>query len=142
MRAWFRTTAVAIVFGVVPLLGCISLGGLGKGESIPPLTLHVNNNLSTPTNLSIYAVSSTGRVLLGNIDASGSKDFDFSPASYVTTYRLVAQSTLGGTMRSQTFSVGSASTERITWSLVPNTLVFDDSSDDDKGGTNASGTSR
>ena len=99
---------------------------LGRNDEPPPkpIQIEVKNNLTYPSELTVYIVSSGIRQMLGFMGPSETKTFTFTPISYAQTYRLVGQLPLSRYIRSQPFTVGSEMTGMISWTLVPNIVGF------------------
>ena len=107
-------------------LGC-SAATAGNQGPPRPLALEIDNNLTLPTDLTIYAQTEGGtRRLIGSVPPARNVTFQFTPDSYSTQYRLVARTPLGGQIRSEAFIVGSGMTGQIVWTLVPNIIGFRD----------------
>jgi hypothetical protein len=99
-------------------------------EPIRPVTIEVKNNLTMPTQITVYMVSEEGyRQMLGDVAPSDSRTFAFTPRSYTETYRLVAQIPLARPFASQPFIIGSGMTGWIQWTMIPNIIGFWDRED-------------
>lgn len=125
----------------------------GNDQPLHPLTIEVKNNLTEPTQITVYILSEGGyRQILGDVGPSDSRTFAFTPRSYTETYRLVAQIPLARPFRSQPFTVGSEMTGWIQWTMIPNiigfwdreedTVVVPDSTPHDSAGTMTSDTTK
>jgi len=112
------------------LAGCSGLSNRND-QPMHPLTIEVKNNLTMPTQITVYIISEGGfRQVLGDIGPSDSRTFAFTPRSYSETYRLVAQIPLSRPFRSQPFTVGSEMTGWIQWTMIPNIIGFWDREED------------
>jgi hypothetical protein len=118
--------AVALAAAVIGVAACATLRGRTEGPTVP-VAIEVQNNLSIPTDLTVYAVTRSGaRTLLGGVPPAATKTFTFKPVSFSEPYRLLATRSLRRAIESQVFIVGSDMTGRIIWILSPNIVGFED----------------
>lgn len=117
---------VSAVFAAITFISVISCASLSRNSGPPPgpVEIEVKNNLTIPSEITVYIVSAGNRQILGIIGSNDTKTFSFKPISYTETYRLIAQIPLENSIRSQPFNVGSEMTGVITWTLVPNIIGF------------------
>jgi hypothetical protein len=112
--------ALALAAGLAPL-GCATSHAKGKS---PEIVVHLTNNLTPPTDISVFAVSGDGfRRLLGDVPPNGHKVLHASVSGAAQTLRLVAQPPLGRLLRSQPFTISGSET-LIDWDLQSNSLWF------------------
>lgn len=128
-RTLSKTFSRASLTAAIVICACISACTPNRGgrnvRPVKAVAVEIQNNLSLPTALTIYATNGyAGRVLLGNAASAGTTTLAFTPAAYSETYRLVATRPLGRNIVSQPFTVGSEMTGRIVWTLVPNIIGF------------------
>jgi hypothetical protein len=114
------------VAAALTLLACASGSGRSAEGTPHPVDIEVRNNLLVPTDLTVYAVRSTGggAMLLGSILPAKTQTLRFTPSAYTDSYRLYARLPNGRAIRSESFIVGSDMTGTIVWTLVPNILGF------------------
>jgi hypothetical protein len=130
-----RTAALAsaAILSAAILVSCASAGGRTEGPTVP-VDVVVNNNLTIPADLTVYAVTRGGnRTLLGGVLPQKTATFTFKPVSFSEPYRLLATRARGRDIRSQMFTVISDMTGKIIWTLVPNIVGFEDVETDSAG---------
>jgi hypothetical protein len=112
--------ALALTAGLAPA-ACATSRARGGA---PEIVVHLTNNLTPPSDVSIYAVSEDGfRRLLGDVAPNGRKVLRVPVHGAAQTLRLVAQLPLGRGLRSQPFTVSGGRTV-IDWDLQTNSLWF------------------
>jgi hypothetical protein len=113
----------AFLISAIALSACASAStGRSEGPTIP-VDLVVRNNLLASTDLTIYAVTWDGhRTLLGSVPPTETRTFTFKPVSFSERYRLLATRIRGRDVRSETFTVGTDMTGKITWTMIPNLI--------------------
>ena len=120
-----RLTRAAAVAVAITMAGCATMH---PNADVPPhpVTITVVNNLSLPTELTLYAVTTGGSFhLLGNVAPSDSTSVQMTPRSFSEPYRLLVQGMQhGARLWSDEFTVRDATTGEIRWQLVPNILQF------------------
>jgi hypothetical protein len=118
--------------GMFCFLGCATLRGGKDSAVIAPVTIEIDNNLTLPTLISVYAVSDGGgiRTRIGDVPGASKRSFEFKPTSFSQPYRLIAVRQLARTIRSHVFSVGSETTTKIVWTLYPNLIGFEEFDND------------
>jgi hypothetical protein len=123
-----------IVSAAIGLLAaCASAGGRSSGPTLP-VQLEINNNLSLPTDITVYAITHGGaRTLLGDVPPGTTRSFTFKPVSFSERYHLLAIRPLKRPIRSQFFSVGDDMTGTVVWTLVPNIVGFEEIDTDTTG---------
>lgn len=121
--AYVFTAAVALA---APY-GCASAGHHGDDDSMHPVNVEINNNLTVPTVITVFVdQGGNSRSMLGTVPGAATRTFQFTPISYSQPYRLIAQRQLAREIRSQPFTIGSDMTGTVEWSLVPNIVGFYD----------------
>ncbi len=128
---WSSVAASFIIIGAAAVQsGCAS--ARGRSGPVRPVELDIENNLTVPTDLSVYAIRVNGgaRQIIGDVPPATTKAFQFTPDSYSEVYRLVASGPNGRAIRSQSFIVGYDMTGQIIWTLVPNIIGFRDTGTD------------
>jgi hypothetical protein len=114
--------ALALAVGLAPA-ACATSHAKGKG-SPPEIVVHLTNDLTPPSDVSVYAVSEDGfRRLLGDVPPNGRKVLRFSISGVAQTFRLLAQLPLGRALRSQPFTVSGGQT-LVDWNLQTNSMWF------------------
>lgn len=125
-----RITTLSFALAItasITLASCTS--ARGRANSVPPhpVDVEINNNLSLPTDLTVYlAGQDEGRRILGSVPPGKTKTLQFTPSSYSEPYRLIATRALHRDVVSQPFTIGSGMTGRLIWTLVPNIIGFED----------------
>lgn len=126
MRLHHRVAVTAAVVASAAMGGCATLR---QQDNVPPhpITITVNNNLSLPSDLTVYAVSTYGGPrILGSAVPARTTSFQLTPRSFSEPYRLLARTAMGGRIWSQQYTVRDTRTGEIIWTLVPNILAFRD----------------
>lgn len=116
-----RTLAVA---AASTLTACATLH---PNTDVPPhpVTITIVNNLTVPTDLSVYAVTTGGAMtILGTASPGDSTRFQMTPRAFSEPYRLLARTPMGRRLWSDQYTVGDADTGEIRWQLIPNILTF------------------
>ena len=122
--------AVAIAALGAALAACA--GHHHVNEAPPhPIAVEVNNNLTTPTELTVFIVQDQGgaRRLLGTVPGARTTTFTYTPVAWGQTYRLVARAQLIGSIGSPTFTIADPQTGTIVWTVVPGIVQFFDLAD-------------
>ena len=115
--------ALALAVGVSPV-ACATSHAKGKG-SPPEIVVHLTNDLTPPSDVSVFAVSEDGfRRLLGDVPPNGHKVLHASVSGAAQTFRLVAQLPLGRVLRSQPFTISGGGQTLIDWNLQSNSMWF------------------
>jgi hypothetical protein len=125
------STAGAVVSIVAVLgLGPIACAGHHHINQAPPhpIAVEINNNLTVPTELTIFVTQDGGglRQMLGTVPGAKTKSFTFTPISWDMTYRLVGERPLGGPVISPRFTVNDPETGVVSWNVIPNQVEFYD----------------
>ncbi len=96
-----------------------------------PIAVEVQNNLTVPTELTIYIAQDQGGFsrMIGTVPGNETKTFTFTPISWGDRYRLIGRRQLGPPLRSPPFTIASDRTGTIAWSLVPGIVTFYDVAD-------------
>jgi len=91
-----------------------------------PIAVQVNNNITVPTELTVYITQDGGgtRSQLGTVPGAQSKTFTYTPVSWGQSYRFLAERQLAGPLRSPSFTISDPQTGSIVWSVVPNQVQF------------------
>jgi len=116
--------AAAMTLGLVPL-GC---GGHHRISEAPPhpIAVEVNNNLTVPTELTVYITQDQGgtRQMLGTVPGAQTKTFTYTPIAWGQTYRFVAERQLSRPLGSPSFTISDPETGTISWNVIPNQVQF------------------
>lgn len=124
------STAATIASIVVLGLGPLACAGHHHINQAPPhpIAVEINNNLTVPTELTIFVTQDAGgiRQMLGTVPGAQTKSFTFTPSSWDMTYRLVGQRPLGGPVVSPRFTVNDPETGVVSWNVIPNQVQFYD----------------
>lgn len=122
-----RLVTAPLALVAVALLGaCATLHRQGN-EAPHPITITVDNNLSLPSDLTVYSVSLAGGAqILGSARPAGTTSFQMTPRSFSEPYRLLARDAMGRRIWSEEYTVNGPETGEIVWTLVPNILAFRD----------------
>jgi hypothetical protein len=123
-----HSRSVASLISVVGLIAAVGCAGHHQINTAPPhpIAVQVNNNLTVPTELTVYIAQDQGgqRQMLGTVPGAQTKTFNYTPASWGQRYRLIAERQLAGPIRSPGFTVDDPQTGTITWALAPNQVQF------------------
>jgi hypothetical protein len=112
---------LALAFGLAPA-ACAT--ARAKGGS-PEIVVHLTNDLTPPSDVSVFAVSEDGfRRLLGDVPPNGHKVLHASVSGAAQTLRLVARLPLGRLLRSQPFTISGGGQTLIDWDLQSNSMWF------------------
>jgi hypothetical protein len=132
-RRFVRVVSVTgTVSGVVAVLSIATSGCAGKqrvDEAPPhPIGLEINNNLTVPTEITVYVTQDQGeqRLQVGTVPGAQTRTLSFTPVSWGQSYRLLAQRQLEGPLRSPPFTIPNAGVGTVGWSLVPNQIQLYD----------------
>jgi hypothetical protein len=135
-RRFVRVVSVTgTVSGVVAVLSVAALGCAGKqhvNEEPPhPIGLEINNNLTVPTEITVYVTQDQGesRQQVGTVPGAQTRTLTFTPVSWGQSYRLLAQRQLEGPIRSPAFTIPNGGVGTVGWSLVPNQIQLYDVAD-------------
>jgi hypothetical protein len=130
-RRWPRAVSSAGAFvGVVAALGIGPLGCAGHhhiSEAPPhPIAVEVHNNLTIPTELTVYITQDQGgvRTMLGTVPGDQTKTFNYTPISWGQSYRFIAERQLERPVSSPVFTIADPETGAISWNVVPNQVQF------------------
>lgn len=88
------------------------------GEQI---SVQVNNDLIPPAQVTVFAVSTASRTILGNVNPSARASFSFDVVAASREYRLLARTTAGAEIVSNPFTITRPST--VNWNLQSNIAV-------------------
>jgi hypothetical protein len=122
--------SASTVVGIAALLGMGPLACAGKhhiNEAPPhPIAVEINNNLTVPTELTVYVVQDQGgpRQMLGTVPGAQTKTFTFTPLAWSQTYRLLGERQLSGPVRSPSFTISDPETGTVSWAVIPNQVQF------------------
>jgi hypothetical protein len=117
-----------IAAAVVGVGACAGHHHVNTDQPPHPLAVEVKNNLTVPTELTVWVVQDGGgyRQMLGTVAGDQTKTFQFKPLNWGDSYRLVGQRQLAGPLRSPRFTVDNPTTGTVAWSVVPNLVSFYD----------------
>lgn len=131
-----RALVPVTLTAALAISACIPRRGARNAQPIRPIEVEIVNNLPLPTALTIYSETSNGaRAILGNVLPAKTATLTFTPVAYYEPYQLIATRPQRGNIVSQSFTVGSAMTGRIVWTLVPNIIGFQDMDQPDSAAT-------
>jgi hypothetical protein len=128
-------SAACAVTGLVAILGLAPVGCAGHqhlNDAPPhPIGVEVNNNLTVPTELTVYVTEDQGgsRLQVGTVPGGQTKTLSFTPVSWGQTYRLIAERQLERPLRSPPFTIPSGQTGTVAWNVVPNQVQLYDVAD-------------
>ncbi len=121
-------TASARRMAVLTLAATLAIGYAcasgGKGGPLPPVNIEVQNNLSVPTDVTVWLVSGGIRQQVGYVPGNETKTFTITPSSGAQRYRLSAERPLARPIRSPSFNYIPEQTGTIVWALIPNIVTF------------------
>lgn len=128
-------SAAGAVTGLVAALGLAPVGCAGHQHlnDVPPhpVGVEVDNNLTVPTEVTVYVTEDQGgsRLQIGTVPGGQTKTLTFTPVSWGQTYRLLAERQLERPLRSPSFTIPNGQTGTIVWSVVPNQVQLYDVAD-------------
>jgi FtsP/CotA-like multicopper oxidase with cupredoxin domain len=114
-----RARFLSILLCAAVLGACSLLGRSTPGETV---TLEVDNNLSVPTGVTVYAYSDVGsRQLIGNVLPGRQTVLHFHAGHITGSYRFVAVAAREAQLVSNPISLNGG--ETVSWELRNNTLL-------------------
>ena len=120
--------AVRLIGAALLLLLPVACGGHKHlGEEPPhPIAIEVHNNLTLPTELTVFVAMDQGgsRQMLGTVPGAQTRTFTFTPLSWGQTYRFFADRQLAGRIVSPTFTISDPETGTIEWTVYGNMVQF------------------
>jgi hypothetical protein len=123
-------SSTSAYFALVAALGIAPVACAGHhqiSEAPPhPIAIEVNNNLTIPTELTVYVTQDQGgtRTMVGTVPGAQTKTFTYTPIAWGQSYRFVAERQLAGPLRSPAFTISDPETGTISWMVVPNQVQF------------------
>lgn len=93
-----------------------------KGDA-PTATVQLTNDLTPPSGVTVYAVTSNGRQILGDVPPGAQQALQLPLAARTLRVRLIAQQPNGRAVSSQPIVVTSDNTQ-INWDLRSNSVWF------------------
>ena len=121
------STAVAVA-GTLTLVGTGACAGHHQIAQGPPrpIAVEINNNLTIPTELTVYIVTDQGgsRYMLGTVPGAQTRTFTYTPVDLGQWYRFLAVRPLGNPISSPRFSLADGETTTVAWTAVPNQVQF------------------
>lgn len=112
------------------VLGPLACAGPHHISQAPPhpIAVEIQNNLTVPTELTVYITQDRGglRQMLGTVPGDKTMSFNYTPVSWDLTYRLVGERPLGRPVVSPPFVVNDPNTGAVTWAVIPNQVQFYD----------------
>jgi hypothetical protein len=117
-RDWIAR-ALPLVLLLLGLGACASAGGSGDGGAEESTTLVVDNNVVTPSTLTVYAVPEVGtRTFVSTVTPGARATLRFDPVGTLGRYRFVAETAGGSEVVSNPVSFSPGAT--IRWNLSAN----------------------
>jgi len=123
-------SSTGTLVGIVAALGIGPLASPGRhhiGEEPPhPIAVEIQNNLTIPTELTVYITQDQGggRQMLGTVPGAQTKTFTYTPFAWGQSYRLIGQRPLGGSIGSPPFTLADPEVGTISWAVIPNQVQF------------------
>ena len=116
-RAAFAALMVVLSLS---LSACATMGGR-RSESANQISVRVQNDLVVPSVLTVFIVDDLGtRRLIGNVPANVSSTLSYEPSLPSGRYHLMARTTSGAEISSQTITATAG--ETIVWRLSNNLI--------------------
>jgi hypothetical protein len=120
---WHATLLSAFV--ALAVLGACATGHSNKGDHVPQMVVHLNNDLAPPSDVTVYVVTTDGiRRLLGDVPPNDHRVLHIpNDLPLASTFHLVAERTLGRPIVAQPVT---ATTDDliIDWDLQSNSMWF------------------
>jgi len=123
-------SSAGALIGVMTVLGVGPVGCAGKhhiNEEPPhPIAIEVENNLTIPTEMTVYITQDQGGMqqMLGTVPGAQTRTFTYKPYAWSQTYRLIGRRQLAGPVRSPAFTLADPEVGTVSWIVVPNQVQF------------------
>jgi len=116
---------VGAALALFSLAACTGRKHLGE-EPPHPIAIEVHNNLTLPTELTVFVTLDQGgsRQMLGSVPGAQTRTFTFTPLSWGQTYRFIGERQLAGRIASPPFTVSDPETGTIEWTVYGNMVQF------------------